>query len=146
MAALESRFVEERKQVEHQQSALTKVIKAELMDGDVKLPPVPERGAGHNVTRIDTKELRSEKYSPANGVPIEPFLRRFEETIVAMEERYDCIWDDRTCYRQLCRALLGEAELFVATEDVVPLAEPNFGFDWLVGLDKWFIKQSGRRQ
>ena len=58
-----------------------------------------------------------------NGVPIEPFLRRFEETIVAMEERYDCIWDDRTCYRQLRRALLGEAELFVATEDVVSLVE-----------------------
>ena len=42
MAALESSFVEERKQVEHQQSTLTKVIKAELMDGDVKPPPVPE--------------------------------------------------------------------------------------------------------
>ena len=115
MVAMESRFMVERQR-----------FKDELMDGHIKLPSVPERGRGRNITKICTKELRHEKYSPANGVPIEPFLRRFEETIVAMEERYDCIWDDRTCYRQLCRALSGEAELFVATEDVVNLEDKTY--------------------
>ena len=119
MVALENRF-EDRFIAERQH------IKDTLMDGHVILPPVPERGLGKHTTRIKTKELQYEKYSPANGVPIEPFLRRFEETIVSMEERYECVWDDKTCYRQLCRALLGDAELFVASEDVVPLVDKTY--------------------
>ena len=119
MVALENRF-EDRLIAERQH------IKDTLMDGHVILPPVPERGLGRHTTRIKTKELQYEKYSPANGVPIEPFLRRFEETIASMEERYECVWDDKTCYRQLCRALLGDAELFVASEDVVPLVDKTY--------------------
>ena len=119
MVDLENRF-EDRLIAERQH------IKDTLMDGHVILPPVPERGLGKHTTRIKTKELQYEKYSPANGVPIEPFLRRFEETIVSMEERYECVWDDKTCYRQLCRALLGDAELFVASEDVVPLVDKTY--------------------
>ena len=126
MATVERRLVEERNRIEKDRTELTRSLKEEFSDDGVKLPGVPNRGLGRNVTKIDTKELRAEKYSPASGVPIEPFLRRFEETIVAMEVRYDCIWDDQTCYRQLRRALLDDAELFVATEDVVPLEDQTY--------------------
>ena len=65
---------------------------------------------------------------------------------MALEERHDCVWDDRTCYRELQNSLLGAAELFISNEDLVKPEDQTYAkfrvrlarrFGKMVYTNKW---------
>ena len=143
---LEQQLVDAKSESVRQRAADTELMRNVLMENDVHLPEVPNRGRGRNISKIKTKDLGKQKYDPSGGVPIEPFLRRFEDAVVALEERHDCVWDDRTCYRELQNSLLGAAELFISNEDLVKPEDQTYAkfrvrlarrFGKVVYTNKW---------